>query len=251
MKAMVFAAGLGTRLRPLTNDRPKALVELAGVPMLERVIKNLIRHGIDDITVNVHHFADKVIDFIASKQNFGVNIHISDERDLLLDTGGGILRARQYLDGNEPFIVHNADILTDLNLTAMYQAHVEGGAEATLLTKWRQTQRYILFDKTSRRMCGWVNKATGETRPDGFVYSPERYDEFAFGGVHILSPTIFPYLEKYRQTLGNEVFGIMPFYISMCREALIQGYEGEDGYRWFDIGKPETLALAEQALTIE
>ena len=131
MKAMVFAAGLGTRLRPLTNDRPKALVEVGGKTMLERVITHLADCGVTDITVNIYHFGEKIIEFLEEKKNFGLDIHISDERDLLLDTGGGLMKARKFLDGDEPFIVHNADILTDLDLKAMYDFHVEHDALST------------------------------------------------------------------------------------------------------------------------
>ena len=126
---MIFAAGLGTRLRPLTDDRPKALVEINGVTLLERVIKRIIEVGFNDITVNVHHFGDKVIRFL-NERHFDAEIHVSDERDMLLDTGGGVLHARQWLDGDEPFLVHNADILTDLDLRAFYRSHVKSGAVA-------------------------------------------------------------------------------------------------------------------------
>ena len=132
MKALVFAAGLGTRLRPLTDHQPKALVPVGGVPMLERVIGRLKAAGFDEITVNVHHFGQQIIDFLQAKQNFGLTIHVSDERNQLLDTGGGILKARPYLDGNEPFLVHNADIMTDIDLGAIYRKHVESQAHATL-----------------------------------------------------------------------------------------------------------------------
>ncbi|MDD7716929.1 MAG: nucleotidyltransferase family protein, partial [Bacteroidales bacterium] len=172
MKAMVFAAGLGTRLRPLTNDRPKALVEVGGKTMLERVITHLADCGVTDITVNIHHFGEKIIEFLEEKKNFGLDIHISDERDLLLDTGGGLMKARKYLDGDEPFIVHNADILTDLDLKAMYDFHVEHDALSTILVKDRQTQRYFLFDH-DHRLKGWINKKTGETKPEGYQYDPQ------------------------------------------------------------------------------
>lgn len=242
MKAMVFAAGLGTRLRPLTNDRPKALVEVGGVTMLERVIVRLIEAGFDDITVNVHHFAQKIVDFLASKDNFGVTIHVSDESDLLLDTGGGILHARQWLDGNEPFLVHNADILTDLDLRRFYADHLNSGAMASLLVKERVTQRYFLLDDNNR-LCGWVNKSTGDTKPDGFVYRPGEYRELAFGGIHVISPDIFPFLQEYAQ--ADAKFSITPFYAQECHTHHIHGYEPAGDYRWIDVGKPETLAQAQ------
>lgn len=242
MKAMVFAAGLGTRLRPLTNDRPKALVEVGGKTMLERVITHLAQYGVDDITVNIHHFGEKIIDFLKSKDNFGLNIHISDERDLLLDTGGGLMKARKFLDGDEPFIVHNADVLTDLDLKAMYDFHMHHNALSTILVKDRVTQRYFLFDN-EHRLKGWINKKTGETKPEGFVYNPNKVRPLAFGCVHVLSPRIFDALESYSKDKG-EVFSIAPFYAEMCHLYEIYGYEQKAAYKWLDVGKPETLAQA-------
>ena len=238
MKALIFAAGLGTRLRPLTNDRPKALVEVAGVTMLERVIRHVSAAGFSDIVVNVHHFGEKIIRFLEENDNFGLNISVSDEREMLLDTGGGILKARHLLDDGEPFLVHNADILTDLDLTAFYRSHIDSGAMASVLVKERQTQRYFVFDE-DYRLRGWINKATGETRPDHFTWSENRYRTLAFGGVHVISPSIFPELEKYSK--GSAKFSITPFYIDECHNHLIKGYEPKEKYTWLDVGKPETL----------
>ncbi len=245
MKAMIFAAGLGTRLRPLTNDRPKALVEIGGKTMLERVITKLSTTGFDDITINIHHFGEKIIDFLRKNDNFGLNIHISDERDLLLDTGGGILKARHLLDGDEPFLVHNADILTDIDLHAMYQSHLESKAMATVLVKDRKTSRYFVFDN-NHRLQGWINRSTGETRPDGFVHR-EGMHELAFGGIHIISPSIFNELEKYSK--GQPKFSITPFYVDECHNHLIKGYVQSTPYNWLDVGKPETLKEAEILLS--
>lgn len=242
MKALVFAAGLGTRLRPLTNDRPKALVEVGGRTMLQRVITHLAASGVDDITVNIHHFGDKIIEYLERHNHFGLNIHISDERDLLLDTGGGMLKARKFLDGDEPFIVHNADVLTDLDLKAMYDFHVKHHALSTILVKPRQTQRYFLFNSEGR-LRGWVNKATGETKPQGFVYDATQVEALAFGCVHVISPAIFDALEKYSAEKGK-VFSIAPFYAEMCHDYDFYGYQQFSDYKWLDVGKPETLALA-------
>ena len=247
MKALIFAAGLGTRLRPLTNDRPKALVEVAGMTMLERVIHRVADAGFTDITINIHHFGQKIIDFLRDNHNFGLDIHISDERDLVLETGGGILKARKWLDSDEPFLVHNADILTNLDLKAFYQSHLDSEALATLLVKERVTQRYFVFDD-DMRLQGWINKKTSETRPDGFDYNSEVMKERAFGGVHVISPDIFPLLEQEAVTIGP-VFSITPFYIDVCRTHHIHGYEPTEAYQWFDVGKPEALATAEAALT--
>ena len=247
MKAMIFAAGLGTRLRPLTNDRPKALVEVGGKTMLERVITKLAEAGFDDITVNIHHFGEKIIEFLELNENFGLNIHISDERDMLLDTGGGILKARPFLDGDEPFLVHNADILTDIDLYAMYQHHVKSCAMATVLVKDRITSRYFVFDD-DYRLQGWINKSTGETRPAAFVHR-EGLNELAFGGIHVISPSIFEPLEEYSQ--GQAKFSITPFYVDECHTHLIKGYVQDSPYTWLDVGKPETLAQAEKTLKNE
>lgn len=242
MKALVFAAGLGTRLRPLTDHKPKALVELCGVTMLERVITNIKSCGITDVVVNVHHFGDQIIDFLKDKDNFGINITISDERDLLLDTGGGILKARHLLEGDEPFLVHNADILTDLNLAEMIAYHKANGADVTLLAKQRSTQRYLVFGENNQ-MVGWTNIATGEVKPADLVVKQEN-SLLAFGGVHVISPRIFDSLAKFAT---EPKFSIMQYYIAACRDISIAGYN-PDGYNWFDIGKIETLQKAEKFL---
>lgn len=153
---MIFAAGLGTRLRPLTDNMPKALVSVAGKTMLERVILKLKDAGFHDITINIHHFGSQIIDFLRANQNFGVDIHISDERGELLDTGGGIKKARPLLESNEPFLIHNADILTDLDLNAFYHHHLESDADATLLTNHRKTSRYLLMNQDNRLVVGRI-----------------------------------------------------------------------------------------------
>ena len=240
---MIFAAGLGTRLRPLTNDRPKALVEIAGKTMLERVITKLAKAGFNELVVNVHHFGDKIIDFLEQHDNFGIDITISDERDKLLDTGGGILKARQWLDGDQPFLIHNTDIITDLDLDAMWQYHNEHNAMATLLVKERNTARYLLLDSTNR-LHGWINKDTGIVVPDNLDMTLDLH-EMAFGGIHIITPDIFPLLKRYAKAYGN-AFSIIPFYLANCERNDIRGYEPTDAYTWFDIGKHETLQQAEE-----
>ena len=240
MKAMIFAAGLGTRLRPLTDNMPKALVSVAGRPMLEHVILRLKAAGFTDIVVNVHHFGQQIIDFLQANDSFGVTIHISDERDELLDTGGGIKKARPWLDGSEPFLVHNADILSDIDLRRFYQSHVESGAEATLLVSRRETSRYLLLDNDFQ-LHGWINKKSGEVKPEGFCYTPDSLNEWAFGGIHVISPSLFCRMED---AAWSGKFSIIPFYLSVCRETTIKGYPLQD-LRWFDIGKPETLREAD------
>lgn len=242
-KAMIFAAGLGTRLRPLTDHKPKALVEVGGMTMLERVLRRVIDAGCDDIVVNVCHFGEQIIDFLAEKNNFGVTIHVSDERDCLLDTGGGILKARQWLDGNAPILIHNADILTDFDIKEMMQYHESTGADATLLVAPRKTARYLLFDG-ELRLCAWTNISTREVKPADMVDLVAEYTPLAFGGVHVINPSIFDALENYST---EAKFGIMPFYIDLCREFKIKGFEPKSHYQWHDVGKIDSLKAAEEA----
>ena len=237
MKAMIFAAGLGTRLKPLTDHMPKALVPVAGKPMLEHVIQKLIAAGCDEIVINVHHFADQIIDFVKTNNNFGITIHISDETDMLLDTGGGIKKASSFF--NEPFLIHNVDILSNVDLKSLYEYHLTSGNDATLLVSPRKTVRYLLFDE-GNQLCGWVNKDTLQTKPEGFVYQPEVQKEYAFSGIHIVSPSLFNYMGE--NWTGK--FPIMDFYLQTCQEAKLGGYAKED-LQLIDIGKPETLAVAE------
>lgn len=242
MKAMIFAAGLGTRLRPLTNTLPKALVPIAGRPMLEHVILKLKASGFDDITVNIHHLGQQIIDFLKANDNFGVSIHISDERGNLLDTGGGIKKARAFLDNDsEPFLVHNVDILSNVDLKDLFSHHVGSGCKATVLVSQRQTSRYLVFD-VQNRLCGWINKKTGETKPQDFVYDENQHQCLAFSGIHVLSPEIFRLMEA---PCWGDKFSIIDFYLSACRSINICGYV-DSGLQLIDIGKPETLVEAEQ-----
>lgn len=238
MKAMIFAAGLGTRLKPLTDRMPKALVPVAGKPMLEHVIGKLKASGFDEIVINVHHFANQIIDFLKANDNFGIRIWISDETEELLDTGGGIKKAAPYFD--EPFLIHNADILSNVDLKALYDYHCKSENDATLLVSTRKTVRHLLFD-ANNRLQGWVNKDTLQTKPEGFVYQPEVQKEYAFGGIHVISPTLFNYM-------GDEwtgKFPLMDFYLQTCHEARLGSYVKED-LQLLDIGKLDTLSKAEE-----
>lgn len=242
MKAMIFAAGLGTRLKPLTDHMPKALVPVAGRPMLEHVILKLKAAGFNELVINIHHFGEQILDFLRANQNFGLTIHISDERDCLLDTGGGIRKAEPFFRGNEPFLVHNVDILSDTDLKALYEYHRQSGNDATLLASRRKTIRYLLFDD-EKRLCGWINKDTLQTKPEGFAYNPEHHREYAFSGIHVISPSLFHYMDE--RWTGK--FSIMDFYLQTCHEARIGG-RLTDTLRLIDIGKPETLTQAEEFL---
>lgn len=239
MKAMIFAAGLGTRLKPLTDHMPKALVPVAGKPMLEHVILKLKAAGFTELVINIHHFGEQIIGFLEANRNFGLTIHISDERDMLLDTGGGIKKARNFFSGDEPFLVHNVDILSDTDLKALYEYHLHSGNDATLLASPRKTIRYLLFDDENL-LRGWINKDTLQTKPEGFIYRAGQYREYAFSGIHVISPSLFRYMDRWQ---GK--FSIMDFYLQTCREARLGGYLTEQ-LRLIDIGKPEMLAKAEE-----
>ena len=232
MKAMVFAAGLGTRLRPLTNDKPKALVELGGMPLLEIAIRRLKHFGCKEIIVNVHHFAGLIIDFLEEKKHFGIQIEISDERDLLLDTGGGLKKAAWFFDDGNPFLVCNADILTNLDLKSFYENHLKQDALATLAIRNRDTSRYLLFDENTFELNGWKNIKTGEVKwcrvqREGIVNR-------AFSGIHVIDPKLFSLMPD------ESVFSIIDVYLSSAREHRIVGFPHDDTI-WLDVGKPEAL----------
>lgn len=240
MKAIIFAAGLGTRLKPFTLQHPKALVEVGGKPMLQRVIERLRDAEIKRIVVNVHHFAPQIIDFINSNDGFGCDIAISDESSLLLDTGGGIAKAADILDGDEPFIAYNADILSDFDISRMIEAHRHSGADVTLLTSSRNSSRQLYFDN-NERLVGWQNSQTGECRPASF--HPDAYCHGAsFNGVHIINRKALQSLK--RRAVTNPVFSITPFYIDNISNLDIRAYTPTETYQWYDIGRNETLAAA-------
>lgn len=242
---MVFAAGLGTRLKPFTLQHPKAMVEVGGKPMVQRVIEHLRDSvGVDEVVVNVHHFADEVESFLRGK-DLGVKILISDERNELLDTGGGLAYARNLLDmpENEPFIVHNADIFSTIDYGNMIEEHRKSGRDVTLLGADRKTSRYLYFDPASdNNLKGWMNIAIGEQRPGNF--DTERLKRLAFGGVHVVTPRrFFVELEKWKEEQGD-VFSIMPFYLGNLGKLKIGAWEQPKDSTWIDVGKPETLEEA-------
>ena len=241
MKAFVLAAGLGTRLRPFTLEHPKALVPVGGVPMLERVLLRLKDEGFDDVTVNVHHFADQIETFLRARDNFGLHINISDERGALLDTGGAILRARNFLGADRaPFLVHNVDILSDAPLRSLMETHEQAGGMATLLVSERDSSRRLCFNPEGQ-LCGWVNLADGATKPEGFAVSGDER-MLAFSGIHVLSPEA-AYAEMERQGRSG-AFSVIDFYIEGCRSCAIKGDEAA-ALRIIDIGKPASLKLAD------
>lgn len=196
MQAIIFAAGLGTRLQNETSDKPKALVDVGGQPLLQRAIEKLKSENVEEIVVNVHHFADLIIRFIKSK-DWGIPIHISDEREKLLETGGGLKKAAHFFSGNSPILIYNVDILSNLNLQNLKKEHLQSGAIATLVVRNRQTQRYFKFD-ADKNLVGWLNKKTGETK----ISKPENFKnatKMAFSGIHMVQPKIFKYMPDERR----------------------------------------------------
>lgn len=278
MKAMIFAAGLGSRLKPLTDTRPKALIAVGGKTMLEHVILKLKAAGFDEIVINTHHFANQILAFLEANQNFGVKIQISDETDCLLDTGGGLEKASDFLfisekekearipnliqifeginngmDKDEAiekligemrtvcYLLHNVDILSNCDLESLLYYHqYSSSISVTLLVSQRKTSRYLLFNENDL-LCGWINKETMETKPTGFRYEEGKYKEYAYSGIQVISPSILKYLPKGK-------YSIIDFYLSMCHKINIQCYE-EDDLQLIDIGKPETLEKAEEFLS--
>lgn len=237
---MIFAAGLGTRLRPLTDTLPKALVPVGGAPRLYHVLMKLKAAGITEFVINVHHFADKIVSYLEENDRFGMDIRISDETDGLLETGGGILHARQFLDG--PFLVHNVDILSNLDV-ASFVGKARPEALATLLVSDRQTSRYLLFDD-DMRLKGWTNISTGEVRSPYPDLDPASCRKLAFSGIHLVSDKIFDAFGEYGFS-GR--FPIMDFYLKACRDCPVYGAV-QPGLELMDVGKTDTLAQAEEFL---
>ena len=237
MRAMILAAGLGTRLRPLTDDRPKALVEVAGRTLLEITIRRLQQFGIREVIVNVHHFADMVVEYLKEHDNFGMRIEISRE-DVLLDTGGGLKKAAWFFleDGHsgEPFLLHNVDVLSTIDFWRMVEFHKQNQALATLAVQQRETSRYLLFDEQNQ-LCG---RRAGRDHLPEIVRSSQETRALAFSGVHVISPG---FLEKMSE---EGVFSIIPSYIRLAGEGeKIMAFRADE-YQWRDLGKPENVAQA-------
>ena len=230
MKAMILAAGLGTRLRPLTNTIPKALVDINGMAMLEIAIRRLIKAGFDELIINTHHFADKIEEFLKDNDNFGIRIEISHEEELL-DTGGGLKKASWFFDDDKPFALYNADIFCDMDLKRMYEEHVRKGALATLAVKERKSGSYLLFDN-EMLLKGILSSKRQDT---GFKNDSEDLTELAFSGIHIISPKLFSEMKE------DGVFSIIEPYLRLARQgAKIRGFR-MDNYYWRDMGSMEKL----------
>jgi NDP-sugar pyrophosphorylase family protein len=234
MKAMIFAAGLGTRLQNETVAKPKALVDVGGKPLLQHAIEKLKAEGIAEIVVNVHHFSELVISFI--KQNdFGIPVHISDETDKLLDTGGGLKKAASFFDDNQPILIYNVDILSSLNIQKLVKNHLKSKALVTLAVRIRETQRYYKFD-SEMNLVGWINKKTGQkkiSKSDNF----ENATAMAYSGFHIIQPEIFSLMPE------TDRFSVTDFYLELAKKQKIMGFY-DDSDLWMDVGKPEQLEEA-------
>lgn len=233
MKAMIFAAGLGTRLAPFTKDRPKAMVEVAGKPMLQMQIERLRDFGFNYIVINVHHFSEQIISFIKAN-DFGVEIKISDESGLLLDTGGGLKNAKKFFKKDDIFLLHNVDIFSDIDLKHFYESHEYSGNLVSLAVKHRKSTNYLLFDD-NKTLCGWKSYKT-----KSMIISSERpyYDEMAFSGIYMFNYEIFDFLKK------EGAFPIIPELLEISKTQSIGAWVHDDNFM-LDLGKPEAIAECE------
>ncbi len=232
---MILAAGLGTRLKPLTDNKPKALVEFCQKPLLEIIIMNLKKHGFTDIIINVHHFANQIIKFIGENNAFDINIYFSDERNQLLDTGGAIKNASIFFN-NEDVLIHNVDILSDLNLKSFFEHHKKTKSLATLAVKDRTTSRQLLFDNDNQ-LCAWKNIETNEIKQ--YRQTKRKLYPTAFSGVHIISP------EMIKLMTENGVFSIIDDYLRLAENHKITSYKHNET-SWFDLGRKENIEKAEE-----
>ena len=242
MKAMILAAGLGTRLRPLTDDRPKALVEVAGYTLLEITLRRLRQFGIREVIVNVHHFAEMVVDYLKKNDNFGMRIEISRE-EVLLDTGGGLKKAAWFFledasNSDEPFILHNVDVLSTIDLERMVQSHRENQALGTLAVQERETSRYLLFD-AQNQLCG---RRAGRDREPKIVRPCDHTQALAFSGVHVISSRLLTRMTE------DGVFSIIDSYLRLAGEGEKIVAFRADEYYWRDLGRPENVTQAAEHL---
>ena len=234
--AMILAAGLGTRLKELTHDKPKALVEINGKPLLQHCIETLISNGFHHIVINVHHFGEQIIDFVGSHP-FDAEISISDERDLLMNTGGGIVKASPLFHGSKAVLVHNVDIISDVDLMTLSQKFIASGDDAWLLTQDRETTRKLLFDEKNR-LLGWKNKADGLYK---WVNGPcEDYHEMAFSGMHLFRSNLFSSFEE-------KPMSVIDLYLQLAQQNHIVSQPINPTY-WFDLGKAAQLEDIERQL---
>lgn len=237
-KAMIFAAGLGTRFKPWTDKHPKALALVNGKSLLQRNIEYLQQYGIRDVVVNVHHFAGQVIDAVKSNNGWGSNIIISDETNEVLETGGGLLKARPLLEGNDPFITLNVDILTDLDINKLLAFHQQHKPLISFGVTNRQTSRYFLFDEHGR-LCGWRNTKTGEEK---ISVQKDNLVQKAYSCVVVFQPEVFGLIKQTGK------FSLTETYLDLAKDKLILGYD-HSGDKLVDVGRPESVAIAEKFFT--
>jgi NDP-sugar pyrophosphorylase family protein len=238
-KAMILAAGLGTRLKPITLTKPKALAEVDGVPLLEYAIRHLKRDGFTDIVINIHHFGEQILEFLMKKNNFDINISISDESDQLLNTGGGLKKASWFFNNKKPFLLYNVDILSDIDLSALYNSHINSEALATLAVRGRKTSRYFLFNQNGL-LCGWKNMSTNEIKITNHTIS--KLQPFAFSGIQVINSDFLEMLENY-----NGAFSITDVYLDLCANYKILSYNHDKSF-WLDLGTVEKVEYAEKVL---
>lgn len=234
MKAMILAAGLGTRFKPWTDNHPKALAIINGKTLLQRVIQYLQQYDITHVVVNVHHFADQIEEAIKKHNGWGSNITISDEREEVLETGGGVLKAKEFLK-DDTFLTINVDILTELNLKYFLSFHQQQQSLITLAVSDRKTSRYLLFNKYNR-LCGWRNKKTGEEKI--VIHAPE-LNEKAYSGIALFEPNVFELIKLTGK------FSLIDLYLDLAKENKIADFDHSND-RFVDVGKPESIAIAEQ-----
>ncbi len=234
MKALIFAAGKGTRLKPFTDHHPKALAPVNGVALLERNIKYLQSHGIDEFVINIHHFGEQIIQFLRENADFGAKIEISDERAELLETGGGLVFAKPFLESEEDFLIMNADILTDLNISDLVKSHQDSRNFVTLAVSDRKSSRKLLFNQ-EHQLRGWLNTDTGEER---LAEANTNLQPLAFSGIHCINSSLFNKINR------NGKFSIMEVYLDLMAKEKIYGFE--HAAHLVDVGKPESVALAER-----
>lgn len=242
MNALILAAGLGTRLGDLTSDRPKALVEVLGKTMLEHQLRHLSGAGFDKFVINIHHFSASVREFLEANGNFGLDIRLSDESSLLLDTGGGIRKAMRMFGNDLPVMVHNVDIFSNVNLESLYQGHIESGADSTLLVAQRSTSRYLYFDAEGL-LHGWSNEKTGQVRSPYPGFDKTQFTPCAFQGIHVLSPSLLPLLDE----IPEQRFSITDFYVDNAARLRLRSVLW-DAKEWVDAGKPDALERAAQII---
>ena len=239
-QAMIFAAGLGTRLKPITDHMPKALVRVGEKPLLDHVLDKMQDAGFERIVINIHHFADQIVDYVQSHPRGGMEILFSDEREALLETGGGLRKAASLFSPDSHVLIHNVDILSNVDIGQLYDLSTE--ADATLLVSERQTNRYLLFDD-HMQMKGWTHTGTGEVRSPYPDLDPQRYTKLAFSGIHVISPALLRMMQGW-----PERFSIIDFYLSQCDKIRIMGHLKKD-LRLMDVGKLETLEDANRFIT--